>query len=163
MELGEERAEKVSEVCKIHPSWGAHGHPEPAVRPILIVEDNDDTRRALAMLLSLEGYSVATAEDGLSGLRVLLEQRPSLVLLDLTMPRMDGWEFREEQRSLPDASLAAVPVIVLTALSDAGRHARDLGAVGFIQKPIEFTALLEAVRRYCGKPGSPDQGPKLGS
>lgn len=163
MESGEERAENVSEVCKIHPSSGAQDDPEYTVRPILIVEDNDDTRRALAMLLSLEGYSVATAEDGLAGLRALLEQRPSLVLLDLTMPLMDGWEFREEQRSLPDAGLAAVPVIVLTALSDAQRHARDLGAVGFIQKPIEFTVLLETVRRYCGNPGAPDQGPKLES
>ena len=127
------------------------------MRPILIVEDNDDTRRALAMLLNLEGYAVATAEDGLAGLRALLEQRPSLVLLDLTMPLMDGWEFRAEQRSLPDQSLAAIPVILLTALSDAGRHARELGAAGFIQKPVEFAALLDAVRRYCGDPKAPDR------
>src|SRR5215472_8590673 len=128
------------------------------MQPILVVEDNEDTRQALTVLLNLEGYPVVGAEDGLEGLRTLLQHRPSLVLLDLTMPVVDGWEFRDEQRALPDPALASTPVLLVTALADAQRHADELGAVGFIQKPIDIDRLLETVRRYCGDPGEPSEG-----
>ncbi len=81
---------------------------------ILVVEDDLSTREALSMLLSAEGYGVSTAADGVAALEQLRDgQRPGLILLDLMMPLMDGWQFRHEQ--LRDPSLANIPVIVCSA------------------------------------------------
>ena len=98
--------------------------------------------------LTFEGISVVGAENGMVGLEALQEHRPSLILLDLTMPVMDGWRFRAEQQRLPDGQLAEVPVVVLSALPEAESHAAKLRAVDTIPKPIDFDRMLAIVRRY---------------
>ena len=101
----------------------------------------------MAQLLALEGYETATAANGREALEYLRRHRtPKLILLDLMMPIMDGWEFRREQQL--DASIANVPVVVLSAL-DRGR-ATDVIADDFLKKPLDFDRLLEVVRSYCG-------------
>lgn len=81
---------------------------------ILIVEDDRDIRDVLAEILAEEGYQVLAAEDGAEGLRRLAEgPTPDLILLDLMMPRMDGYQFREEQRKNPEWS--PIPLVLLTA------------------------------------------------
>jgi CheY-like chemotaxis protein len=115
--------------------------------PILIVEDDADLREMMAQLLALEGFDAATAANGREALDYLRHHAaPKLILLDLMMPVMDGWEFRREQQL--DASIAHVPVVVLSAL-DRGR-ANDVIADDFLKKPLDFDRLVEVVRSYCG-------------
>lgn len=120
---------------------------------VLIVEDDADTRELLASLLSTEGFHTVAAEDGLEALHLLRTVRrrapnvPCLVLLDLTMPRLGGNEFRRAQ--LGDPTVASVPVAVISGASDLEKRAEALGAVATLTKPIDFEALLEIVRRYC--------------
>ncbi len=114
--------------------------------PVLIVEDDEDLREMMAQLLTLEGFHTATVANGLEALEYLHEEsKPDVILLDLMMPVMDGWEFRRQQQA--DPMLAPVPVIVLSAL-DQGR-ASSLEADAFLKKPLDFDRLLSLVRAYC--------------
>jgi CheY-like chemotaxis protein len=115
---------------------------------ILIVEDDEGVRRSLQGILEDEGYSVEVAKDGGEALkRLQSEPLPSLILLDLTMPRMDGEEFRVRQ--LGDARLATVPVIVLTARPDGKEKARQLQAADYLPKPMSFEELLHVVQNQA--------------
>ena|SRR3989442_12762271 len=117
-------------------------------RPVLVIEDHADTRHMVEEYLTFEGIPTIGAENGLEGLAALREDRPSVILLDLSMPVMDGWRFRHEQQRLPDRDLAGIPVVVLSALHDCERQAQVLGAVDVIPKPIDFDRMLAMVRRY---------------
>jgi len=100
----------------------------------------------MAQLLTLEGFVATTVSNGREALDYLRQgDRPDIILLDLMMPVMDGWEFRRKQQS--DPALAAVPVVVLSALDH--RRAADVDAVAFLKKPLDFDRLLELVRQYC--------------
>jgi CheY-like chemotaxis protein len=120
---------------------------------VLIVEDDSDTREMLASFLAGEGFHAVSAEDGLEALHLLRTVRrraprtPCLVLLDLTMPRLGGQEFRRAQ--LGDPTVASVPVAVMSGAMDLERRAQDLGAVASLPKPIDFDVLRDVVRRYC--------------
>jgi CheY-like chemotaxis protein len=123
--------------------------PEPAVRrkTILIIDDDEAVRDALVMVLSDEGYPVATAVNGLEGLRYLkaAKETPDLILLDVMMPVMDGYQFRAEQRK--DPALAAIPVLVLTA-GAADPQLAGMAANGYMRKPINLTTLLTVVEAH---------------
>jgi CheY-like chemotaxis protein len=122
--------------------------PVSPPRPVLIVEDDADLREMMAQLLTLEGYQIETVANGREALDYLNgAPRPDVILLDLMMPIMDGWEFRKRQQN--DPALADVPVIVLTALDQAQARASDLKDVDFLKKPLDFDRLLELVRRRC--------------
>ena len=100
----------------------------------------------MAQLLTLEGFVATTVANGREALEYLRQgDRPDIILLDLMMPVMDGWEFRRKQQS--DPALATVPVVVLSALHH--RRAADVDAVAFLKKPLDFDRLLELVRHYC--------------
>jgi CheY-like chemotaxis protein len=114
--------------------------------PVLIVEDDEDLREMMAQLLTLEGFQAATVANGKEALDYLHERdRPEVILLDLMMPVMDGWEFRRKQQA--DPSLAGVPVIVLSALDPV--RAAKVDAEAFLKKPLDFDRLLHLVRCYC--------------
>ncbi len=119
---------------------------------ILIVEDDEAIASAIAGLLRDEGYAVAPVRDGRTALAALRAggEATGLVLLDMSMPVMNGWEFREEQ--MRDPALASVPVVVCTADSDAERKAAEVGAVDWLRKPIDPERLLAVVERYVGRP-----------
>jgi CheY-like chemotaxis protein len=115
---------------------------------ILIVEDDDDIREAMAVFLETEGYRVVQARDGEEALRHLRSsERFCLVLLDLFMPVKNGWEFRAEQ--LNDPAIAHVPVVIISADRSAPQKAANLGAIGCMVKPIDFTRLLDTVATHC--------------
>jgi two-component system, chemotaxis family, chemotaxis protein CheY len=115
--------------------------------PVLIVEDDVELRDMMAQLLTLEGFVATAVANGREALEYLRKgDRPDIILLDLMMPVMDGWEFRRKQQS--DPTLATVPVVVLSALDH--RRAAEVDAVAFLKKPLDFDRLLELVRRYCG-------------
>ena len=113
---------------------------------ILVVDDNDDIRDTVREMLSEEGYSVITAANGQEALNILRagRQRVCLILLDLMMPVLDGWRFREIQQA--DASIASIPVVVVTA---SGRAENLTGQVALMKKPISVDDLLAAVSAYC--------------
>ena len=114
--------------------------------PILIVEDDADLRDMMAQLLTLEGFKTETVANGRDALEYLQKgDPPDLILLDLMMPVMDGWEFRRRQRE--DPAFADVPVVVLSALDQT--RAADLGGTAFLKKPLDFDRLLELVRQHC--------------
>jgi CheY-like chemotaxis protein len=120
-----------------------------ACRSILIVEDDPSIRECLSELLLAEGYPVVLAADGAEALEKLATiSRPTLVLLDLMMPRMDGWQVLKIMRE--QDHLAPVPVIITSATADArtGLH----GANEIIKKPYDFNALLGLIAKYCGTP-----------
>jgi len=114
--------------------------------PVLIVEDDDDLREMMAQLLSLEGFQAAAVANGQEALEYLRQgTAPDLILLDMMMPVMDGWEFRRRQKS--DPTMAEVPVIVLSALDQA--RITDVSAEAILKKPLDFDRLLQLVRAYC--------------
>ena len=122
-------------------------------RPVLVIEDHADTRHMVEEFLVFSGIPVVGAENGREGLNALRDHGACLILLDLSMPVMDGWRFREEQQRLPDGRLAGVPVVVLSALADCRRHAETLGAVDVIPKPIDFDRMLLVIRQFCDRTG----------
>jgi DNA-binding response OmpR family regulator len=114
--------------------------------PVLIIEDDPELRDALCALLRGEGYQVATAADGREGLdRMGAPPRPGLVLLDLMLPQMDGFEFRVRQ--LEDPELAGIPVIVFSGGGDVEQKAARLGVAASLMKPLDFRTLLDHVAR----------------
>ncbi len=116
---------------------------------ILIVDDDPILREALSLALTAQGYAVTEAADGAAALdRLRAGPRPRLVILDLVMPIMDGWQFLVERQNVRAG--AAVPVLVVTASRGIDAPGlRALGADEIIQKPAEPGVVLAAVRRYC--------------
>ena len=116
---------------------------------ILLVEDDPALRATLSEVLEERGYDVACAADGRQALEALGKlPAPTVILLDLAMPVMDGWEFREAQRR--DPRYAAIPTIVLSAsLAADGRALDALAATDALAKPFDLDRLLAALRRAC--------------
>jgi CheY-like chemotaxis protein len=115
-------------------------------KTILVVEDDTATRDALAMILSAQGFTVVGAANGQEALSVLRgESQPDLILLDLMMPIMDGWQFRREQAR--DPGLFAIPVVVLSADGNVQQKAASLRAADYLQKPVDVDSLLEVIQR----------------
>ena len=113
-------------------------------RLLLVVDDDAATRSLLTELFNANGYAVVLAENGEEGLKQLLDYAPDLVVLDLQMPVMDGWRFREQQL-LSNVRVATVPVVLLTGTNNAAKSAKALHAAGFIEKPFEPDLLLGTV------------------
>jgi CheY-like chemotaxis protein len=110
---------------------------------VLVVDDEREIREVMVEVLRDEGYEVFSAADGLEGLERLREALPNLVLLDLMMPGMNGWQFRAKQLEQPE--LARIPVIVVSALGTDG----SLGVQGAIEKPFDLSLLLSEVKRLA--------------
>jgi CheY-like chemotaxis protein len=119
---------------------------QPARPLLLIVEDDLDLRESLALLFSTNSFEVKCAAHGQQALRKMSQGAvPDLVITDLSMPVMDGWQMRQEM--LQNENLERVPVIVLSAQD--GRRSRDLlQAVEYLRKPADSIALLKMVRAY---------------
>jgi CheY-like chemotaxis protein len=119
--------------------WGGKSSP----LRVLIVEDNADTRGMLTFACEVHGHVVAQAANGLQALDQLQEgPRPDVILLDLTMPVMDGWQFRKAQQAC--AKWAGIPVVVVTAHEDPGALAAIAPCASF-RKPIDVDSLLETL------------------
>ena len=113
---------------------------------VLVVDDDPDILEALSEILEAEGFEIRRARNGKEALEKLEPDAPQLILLDLMMPVMDGWEFAQRMRQRPP-EIARIPIIVLSADRNVGSKAADLGAVGHLAKPFELNDLLELVRR----------------
>ena len=115
---------------------------------ILIVEDDDDSRRMLELLLASNDYETMSARNGAEARERMRERKPCLVLLDLQMPVMSGWEFRARQ--LQDPELAGVPVLCVTAFFNPGEVEKELG-LRCVPKARQFSQVIHEVRMACGE------------
>jgi CheY-like chemotaxis protein len=114
----------------------------PAER-ILIVDDDESIRQIVHMCLSDEGYQVVEASNGQAALALVEDFQPSLILLDLRMPVMDGWEFARRYHALPGPH---VPIVAFVAALNAEQECADLPTAGILNKPFDLDELLQAVR-----------------
>jgi len=116
---------------------------------VLVVDDSITVRRVTQRLLKREGYRVALANDGLQALEKLQEEIPAVVLSDIEMPRMDGFDLARNIRA--DAKLQGLPIIMITSrIAEKHReHARELGVDHYLGKPYSEDELLGLVRGYC--------------
>jgi CheY-like chemotaxis protein len=121
---------------------------------IMVVDDDQNIRLVLKYRLEKEGYHVLLAGDGVDALEKVKAEKPDLIILDLAMPRMDGFGFLEEIRGNGSADSISAPVIVLTAYGFERNRARslELGAVEFVTKPFSPRQLVAEVWKVlCGK------------
>nr|WP_216618559.1 response regulator [Corallococcus carmarthensis] len=118
---------------------------------VLVVDDDPDILEALSEILEAEGFEIRRARNGKEALERLDPDPPDLILLDLMMPVMDGWEFAQRMRQKPPA-VAGIPLIVLSADRNVGSKAKDIGAVGHLAKPFELNDLLSMVRQSLSPP-----------
>jgi CheY-like chemotaxis protein len=125
------------------------------MKRILIVEDNELNRDVLSRRLRREGFEVQAAADGLDGLTAAQADLPDLILLDLSMPEIDGWECARRLKA--DTSTRAIPIIALSAHAMRGDRERalDAGCDEFDTKPIDFAALLVRIDRLLQVAANP--------
>lgn len=117
--------------------------PVPEQRPILVVDDDPAILATVSEALDLEGFPVVTATNGAEALAAVDRNQPSLVLLDMRMPVLDGWGF---MRAVRERGLT-LTVVVMTAAADARRWGREIGAQGVLAKPFDLDELMRAVQR----------------
>jgi two-component system cell cycle response regulator DivK len=118
---------------------------------ILYIEDNFDNRMLVRRVLEAEGYRLVEAEDGIQGISWLQSETPDLVLMDINLPEVDGYEVTKRLKELP--SMAEVPVIAMTANVMKGDREKTIaaGCDGYISKPIDIDSLPEQIAKFLGK------------
>jgi CheY-like chemotaxis protein len=123
-------------------------HQEPCSRRVLVVEDDIDIRGAVVEVLEDAEYEPVVAGNGAEALARLREGSPDpcLILLDMMMPVMDGYEFREAQKA--DPAMSEIPVVLFTAHPNV--TPASVGAAGVLKKPLDFDALLHLIEEFCG-------------
>lgn len=113
---------------------------------ILVIEDDVFMLDAIRIILEDEGYKILTAENGLVALEILKNNpHPDLILLDMIMPKMDGWDFA---RAYKEAYKKRCPIVVITGAADAAQRARDVEAVAWMSKPYEIQEIIDMVGRF---------------
>lgn len=117
---------------------------------ILVVDDNEDNRMVLSRMLELEGHQVLTARNGELALEEARKGQPDLILMDLSMPGMDGWAATSRLKS--ESELRAIPVVVVTGhlTSDEIFRAREVGCEDVVSKPVDYYVLADKVAQHTG-------------
>ncbi|WP_242345235.1 response regulator transcription factor [Anaeromyxobacter terrae] len=121
-------------------------------RSVLVVEDDPDLLALLEMILQDAGHTVRTAQEGGAALARVAEEMPGVILLDMRMPGMNGWEFAREFRARYGR---ACPIIVVTAAENARGRAEEIGAEGWLSKPFELEEVLATVARHLSSAEAP--------
>ena len=118
---------------------------------ILLVEDNELNRDMLSRRLERRGYRITMAVDGAEGIAKAVECRPDLILMDLSLPVVDGWEAIRRLKATPET--ATIPIIALTAhaLAEDEKNAREAGADDFDTKPVELPRILQKMESLLGR------------
>ena len=122
------------------------GPGKPARGPlVLVVDDDPQVREVVRINLEMEGYAVREAANGEEGLAALEEEAPDLILLDVLMPQVDGWEMlrRVQERH----GVGSIPVVMFSGQLDVGSEAAERGAQGFVGKPFDLRALIEQTKQ----------------
>ena len=118
---------------------------------ILLVEDNEMNRDMLSRRLARRGYHVVVAIDGEQGLQLAKAEAPDLILMDMSLPVLDGWEATRQLKAAPETQ--CIPIIALTAHAMSGdrQKAIDAGCNDYDTKPIEFPRLLEKIQAFLAE------------
>ncbi len=114
-------------------------------RRVLVVDDDESIRELVEMALSSEGHQVMTAPHGAAALEAIALSPPDVILLDMKMPVMDGWEFARVYRAAPGQH---APIVVVTAAQDAASRAAEVAADGHLPKPFDLEDLFRVVDQY---------------
>ena len=119
---------------------------------ILVVEDDPDHRRIVTKVLTREGYDVIEAATGAAAVAAAGEARPDLIIMDLALPGLDGWEASRRIKAAPDS--ADIPIVALTAFAMRGdeERARAAGCDAYVPKPCRPQTLREVVRQFLPEP-----------
>jgi len=127
---------------------------------ILVVDDDPEIREAISLILEANGYTLVTAQDGAEGLSKLKEEKPDLMILDLLMPKLDGFGVCKELKDPRWSKYAHIPIIILSSVrEDASRRRYELetgvqlDVDDYVEKPIEHTVLLERIGKVLKKVG----------
>ena len=110
---------------------------------ILVIDDDESMRDLLRLHLAAAGYDVEVAADAIAAGYMVLRNPPDLIITDVNMPHLDGFEFIEALRS--DKTLPRIPVIFLTSVEEGDHRGKSLGAVGYVTKPVRADKLLSLV------------------
>ena len=123
----------------------------PIGKTVLLVEDNEDNRIIYSTVLRHVGYDVVEAEDGVQAIELARSARPDLILMDISIPQIDGWEATRVLRA--DATLKDIPIIALTAhaLADDRARAAEVGFTAYLAKPVEPRAVVAEVNKWLGR------------
>jgi two-component system, chemotaxis family, chemotaxis protein CheY len=113
---------------------------------VLVVDDDESIRSVVTAALQEEGYDVLEATNGAAALEIVRQLYPVVILLDMWMPVMNGWEFVRQYRALPGPH---APIVVMTAAVDAKRRGAEIAADGVLAKPFELDSLLDTVASYA--------------
>jgi DNA-binding response OmpR family regulator len=143
-------AEAHSEVLAEEQSRAGHASLRHSPELILVVDDDANVRESLGDVLTQEHYAVKLASDGREAVRRFLEGPPDLILLDLNMPDINGWQAFQIMAQL----YPFVPVIIITARPGQARRATDLGINAFMEKPLDIPILLRTIRELLAHPNS---------
>ena len=119
-------------------------------RPVLVVEDDPDVQAMVRLFLESYGFAVCSAQDAVAALECLIDKKPSLILLDVNMPRMDGITFARRLRRHSDPDIARTPIVLVTGVTDARAAAQAIDAADVIVKPVSFDKVVSAVEQHCG-------------
>ena len=122
---------------------------------ILLVEDNEMNRDMLSRRLQKKGYEVVTAVDGVDGVAMAVSEAPALILMDMSLPVVDGWEATRQLKAAP--ATRRIPIIALTAHAMSGdrEKAIEAGCDDFDTKPVELSRLLEKIEALVAGKGTP--------
>jgi len=117
---------------------------------ILLVEDNEMNRDMLSRRLERKGYTVVCALDGQAGVDMAAVEKPDLILMDMSLPVLNGWEATQKLKA--DAATKAIPVIALTAhaMAEDEKRARESGCDDYDTKPVELERLLGKIQKLLG-------------
>ena len=125
--------------------WTAPGVSD--LMRVLVIDDDDSIREFVSLALADEGYDVHSATDGQAALNLIATDPPDLILLDMRMPVMDGWEFARRYRERPGPQ---APIVVITAAHEAANRAAQIGAQDHLSKPFKLESLFDLVEKYAG-------------
>jgi chemosensory pili system protein ChpA (sensor histidine kinase/response regulator) len=134
----------------VQPAPAEQAQAKPAARTVMVVDDSLTVRKFTSRLLEREGYKVMTAKDGVDALEQMKQSLPNVLLVDIEMPRMDGFDLTRNVRG--DARLQGIPIIVISSRT-AEKHRRqatELGVNAFLGKPYEEADLLQQVAKHLG-------------
>ena len=128
---------------------------------ILVVDDDPDILEAISMILESQGYKVVTARDGVEGLANLKAEKPDLLILDLLMPKMDGFGVCKELQDPRWAKYKGIPILILTSVREEASRRRyeletglELDVDDYVEKPVSPDTLLERVERLVKRKGN---------
>lgn len=123
-------------------------------KAVLLIEDNEQNRYLLTFLLERHGYRVVAAEDGARGIALAEEMKPDLILLDIQLPRMDGYAVADTLRSIE--AVRGIPIIAVTSYAMVGDRERALraGCIGYIEKPIDPAVFVDQIAGFVAQSGS---------